>query len=171
MNSKVLFFIVSITLLTISQSVLGNYIRIQGVVPNLFLIFVISCSLLFEQRQAAFVGFIVGMILDVLWAKVLGLNALIFWYFALTISHFNKKLYRESVLPAILFVSLGTLLYNFYILVMMFYLKGHAVYWDSFLKLSLTEVLYNGSMTLWMHAWMVRMHPWIGNYTKVFRRY
>lgn len=171
MNSKIVIHMVCVTILTLAQSILTGYIRFYGVVPDFLLVFVISNALLCGIGEGALIGLIVGLIMDVLSAKIIGLNALIFMYFGMFVGIFNKKLYRESVLPAVLFVAAATFIYSFYVVVVMFLLKGLPVAWNVFLKTALLEMIYNSVATLIIHPFVIRSNNWIDTYTKVFRRY
>lgn len=171
MKSKILVYAFIITFLTVLQSILPSYIRIYGVVPNLLLTYVVSNALIKGKSEGALIGLIVGFLFDIISAKLLGVNALIFMYFGMVTGYFYKSLYRESVVTAMFFSCIATFLYNSIMFVIWIYPKSEIGIMNSFFKISLSEMIYNCIGIIIIHKIVLKIEAVNVSYGRFIRKY
>jgi rod shape-determining protein MreD len=121
--------------------------------------------------ESAIMGIILGIVVDILFAKIIGLNPLFFMYIALFAGGFNKKIYKDSVFPAVFFVGIATIIYNLYLIFIMFVLKDNLIYWNIILKTILIQMLYNMVITFFVHPVILRISEWGQVGSKIVRKY
>ncbi|MSU02862.1 rod shape-determining protein MreD [Tissierella pigra] len=133
-----------ITLLNLFlQSSILPYLSIFGVVPNTALLIIISIGLYKGRIYGGIMGLIIGIIQDILFSPVLGINSFIYFFIGYVVGLTQNKLSKDNILIPILFSILGTVFYNFAYYVFMFFLS-HDIPFLYFLKDVLTiEIIYN----------------------------
>lgn len=112
MKAKHIVFAVIIFLVVVLQNTLFEHIEIFNTRPNLMLVVIISCALLYGNVQGAIVGFILGLCYDITSGRMLGLHALLGLYLGLGVGIVNKRLYRENFIVIIFFTFISTIAYG-----------------------------------------------------------
>ena len=99
-------------ILTISILLLVNFaleatlfqnFRIYGVKPDFTLMIVVSYGILKGRNYGAYIGLAAGFLLDVMFGEVFGIYALAYMITGYVSGMFNEKVFKDSVLPAIIF--------------------------------------------------------------------
>lgn len=86
-------------------------LAIAGIIPNLFLGWLVY-QVWSKPRQAVIpIAFIVGLCFDLLTPEMLGLQALIFVLLAIGIDEFHKPLDKESIISILITIGLANLVY------------------------------------------------------------
>jgi len=116
---------------------------ILGVVPNISLLVVITISLYKGRLYGGIIGIAIGLIQDILFSPIIGLNAFIFFFAGYLIGLIENKLIKDNTLIPILLSIIGTVYYNFAYYIFMFFLS-HEIEFLSFAKdVLLIETVYN----------------------------
>ncbi len=90
-----------------------EYVKILGVKPNLFLIYVIIFSCHSSKKEGMTVGFIFGLILDLFIGKALGLNAVLMLILSFIVADFCEKYIRKNtVFTTMVIIFTVTFLYE-----------------------------------------------------------
>jgi hypothetical protein len=76
MKTRIPVYTACILIIITVQSTLADYIMINNVKPNLLIIFIISVALLRGIFEGGIVGFIAGLVQDILFGKVMGFYTL-----------------------------------------------------------------------------------------------
>ncbi|NLM49468.1 MAG: rod shape-determining protein MreD [Clostridiaceae bacterium] len=97
---KIIILLISLIL----QLTLAPYIAIGGIVPNIFLMALISVSLYSKNYEAPVYGLVFGSIYDFYSGSVWGLGAILCMYISYLCSQIFSKIYRESI---VVFCLLG----------------------------------------------------------------
>ncbi len=77
---KIVFYAVWLLILAIMQPTLGRGIEVFSVAPNFFLCFVVIIALFRGKKEGGIVGLIFGLVYDMLIGRLVGVNALIYFY-------------------------------------------------------------------------------------------
>lgn len=101
--------LLSIFFIVLQSTVLQNF-RIFGVLPDISLIIIVFCSYCFGSTEGEVIGFFSGITQDILSAGPLGFNAFSRTLIGFLYGKFKGKLYLDSVLLPVLFVTIATLL-------------------------------------------------------------
>jgi rod shape-determining protein MreD len=113
MRFRTLIYTICILFFLLLQSTWLDYIKINGVKPNLILIFTVIVALLRGYTEGAVVGFFAGIALDLLHGRFIGFYALLGLYLGLAVGYSNRRLYKENYLVMIVFIFVSTTIYEF----------------------------------------------------------
>lgn len=90
------------------DSVLFNSLNIFGTRPDALLAVIVSISFMIGSYRAGIAGLVVGLFMDVLFNKIIGLNAAAYMLCGIFGGIFYKKYYADNVIiPAITAAILG----------------------------------------------------------------
>jgi len=146
---KFIYYFLWILLLAVTQSTALDVIRIAGVVPNLFLIFVISVAILSgSPTESAIIGVISGFMLDTMSGGTFGINMLLLMYAGVLNGIIFKRLLAGQYFGMIVTILGTSVMYYFLEFSMSFAIFGYAsLGWD-FLLVSLGATLYNAIVSV-----------------------
>lgn len=130
------------------QSSIFPYINVLGIVPNTALLIVISIALYKGRFYGGFVGFVIGIIQDIVFSPVVGVNAFIYFFAGYLVGLVENKLTKENILIPILFSILGTIYYNFSYYVFMFFLSQNIPFLSFAKDILVIETIYNGVLSI-----------------------
>ena len=130
------------------QSTTSEYIEILGVVPNLTIIIIVSFAVLRLEVEGAIVGFFAGLLQDLFFGNVIGLNAFLYMLIGYMCGKPFKDFYKENYLLPVFLVSGGTFFYNFSYYILNFFFRGRIVFLQYLRLIILPEIFYNIILTL-----------------------
>ncbi len=108
---KLLLFFLSF-LIVLLESTLLTHIRINGIIPNLSLITVMSIALCEGTKTGRWNGFFVGLTQDVLFFRSIGFYALLYFLIGQISGQARKGLHRSNLTSLFLFILVGDLVYG-----------------------------------------------------------
>ena len=157
--------IISIIILVnfILQSTLFQFLRINNVIPNTSLILVICFAINSDKKRAALIGFIIGILQDIIFGKIIGLDALIYLLLGYLISLINKNIFKENFIIPFVFTAFGTVVY--YIICTFFvYFSGFNMdFLGIFKNMLVTEVFYNAIVSIVIYKYVYKIYKPIRN--------
>ena len=140
---SILILIIVVLLNFLLQSTIFPYIAILGVVPNTALLIVMSISLFKGKYYGGFTGLIIGLLQDIIFSSVIGINSFIYFFAGYLTGMVENKLSRENPFIPILFSLVGTIYYNFMYYTFMFFLSTNIPFLSFSKSIMLVEILYN----------------------------
>lgn len=121
---RLIAYFIEILLCFLLQSSVFSFFRISGVVPNCFLILVITVAYTKGQIPAIVIGFLSGMILDLSFTENVGFCAILYMGIAFVAGYSNKIYDNRDFITPLGLITLGELLYSFLFFVFRFLLQG-----------------------------------------------
>ncbi len=116
---------------------------IAGVKPNLLVIYVLFIGLFANQLIGISFGVVIGLVLDFLYGKTIGISAVMFCVIGYLGSYFDKNFSKENKLTIIFMVAGATFIYE----LGTYFLNSVILNFDReflyFIKIILIEMLYN----------------------------
>ncbi len=133
------------------QSSLFHYINLAGVMPNLLLILVVSTAYMRGRKTGIWMGFLSGLMVDLIFGRVIGLYAL----FYILIGYFIGSLHRfysndDFTLP-LFFVAISNIIYGFFYYVFEFLLRGRLNFFYYFRRFIIPEVIYTVAVSILLY--------------------
>lgn len=125
-----------------------TWFTISGIMPNLFVIFVLFIGLFVGKKMGFAFGIIFGLIIDFLLGKSIGPSALLLAVIGLISEYLEKSFSKDSKLMIILTVAVGTMFFEigYYIFKI---IRWNAIFeFLPFVKILLIEVLFNIILTI-----------------------
>lgn len=104
---------VFLLIFSIVQSTWLNGIEILNVKPNLFLVYLIIICCICEKKEGATVGFVFGLVLDVLIGNFLGFNAILGLLSGFFLAYFCERVLRKNnIIVTITMVFFASIVYE-----------------------------------------------------------
>jgi rod shape-determining protein MreD len=149
-------------MILILQSLFSTYMRVGDVVPNLFLIFVISYAVIGGAKYGFWWGFVVGLIMDsISGIRLFGFSAILFMYIGLFVGGLSHRFYRENTFPTVTFVFVMTFLYNSVSYFVLFFSLSGFFTWEFFSRTIGVEMIYNSFVAILVHKFVAKMNTYL----------
>ncbi|HSQ89231.1 rod shape-determining protein MreD [Romboutsia sp.] len=103
---KVLLCLLGVLLVMVENSI-TNYLDILSISFNIVIIYMTIISLYIDELEVGVIGAILGLIKDITVGGIFGVNGLILFVIAYSISHLKDKIYKESSITifALVFIT------------------------------------------------------------------
>lgn len=156
------------------QSNFFNWFTIAGVMPNLFVIFILFIGLFYGKTAGIVYGLIIGMVLDLVLGKQIGINMITLGIIGFLAALFDKNFSKDSR-ATIMFMVLGATI----IFEVMVYIANGILYASNmelfnFIKILAVEVIYNLILTIIIYPLIQKFGYYIENEykeNKILTRY
>ena len=139
---------VLILLTAFLQCFLFQSFEIASIKPNLLVILTVSFGLMRGKKSGLLVGFFSGLTLDLIVPGQIGLQALIYMWIGYLAGFTYRIFYDDDIKTPLLFVCLGDLIYNMYIFVFTFMLRGRIHFFYYLRRIMIPELLYTLIITI-----------------------
>ncbi len=140
MNKVKIAIVVILNLLL--QTVLFNRIKILGVNPNLTIPIVVALALGFGAYTGGFSGLFIGLLEDILFARVLGVKALVYFVIGFLIGNSEMGINKDDVRTGVVLTGISTIC-SFVLTILIGSLLGDSFSIGSRIIPLLVEVLLN----------------------------
>ena len=104
--------IVIIFVIYFLQSNFFNWFTISGIMPNLFVVFVLFVGLFASKMMGTIYGMVIGLILDVLFRQKIGVSFIALGLVGFLATIFDKNFSKDSRMTIMLMVAGLTVLYE-----------------------------------------------------------
>lgn len=123
-------------------------LTINGIKPNLFIIYILFIGLFANHFLGISFGIGVGLILDLIYGKTIGVTALMLCVVSFLGSYFDKNFSKENKFTIIFMVLGATIIFEFgSYFVSSIILEFEREYWN-FFKILIVECIYNVLLTI-----------------------
>lgn len=143
----------TLAVLFIVQTTLSRYIDIFGIAPNLIFVYVLCYAIYNFPVRSAVLCAVAGLIVDLYSGQYIGLNALLFMYIGIAVSHFTSTLIKKNVWTSALGVLVISLLYHTVILLVDYVIPGYSGFQYPFLRISIPTAVYDAVASLVIELW------------------
>ena len=140
--------VVCIFLIFLLQSTLFQHISFAGIVPNLMIIATSAFGFMEGRVDGMCVGFVCGLLTDIFYGSVLGLNALIYLYIGYANGAANRGFYPDDIKFPLLFISISDLLYLMLTYFTGFLFRARFDLGYYFIRLMIPELIYTIALSL-----------------------
>ena len=130
------------------QSNFFNWFNIAGVMPNVFIIFVLFIGLFTNKTVGTAYGVVIGLILDLLFSQKIGIQAVTLGLVGFLAAIFDKNFSKDSRMTIMLMVLGSTVIVEVlnYLLAYMFIDINVEIFY--FIRTLIIEVIYNIILTI-----------------------
>ena len=143
------------------QSTMIRILPLGGVAPN-FLIILTSCfGFMRGKKEGMFVGFICGLIIDVLFGELIGFYALIYMIIGYLNGFFASIFYPEDIKLPVALITSSELVYCFIVYVFKFLIQGKTHFGYYFLHIILPEIVYTIFVTIIIYKIILNIDEWL----------
>lgn len=145
-----LFFITFIIIYLLQANLFSN-LQIAGVMPNLFIILILWIGLFTNTTQAIIFGIIMGLSLDFIYGKVIGITAVMLCIIGYLGAYFDKNFSKESKMKIVIMVIGATIIYELGYYSLSGLIIGFDFEWLNFMRIVIFEVIYNVLITILLY--------------------
>lgn len=143
------------------QSTMIRILPLGGVAPN-FLIILTSCfGFMKGKKDGMFVGFISGLIIDILFGGLIGFYALIYMIIGYLNGFFASIFYPEDVKLPVVLITSSELVYCFIVYVFRFLIQGKLRFGYYLLHIILPEIVYTIFVTIIIYKVILNINEWL----------
>lgn len=140
----------------LETTILPNF-KIFGTMPNLGIVIVIAIALLKGRKTGSIVGLIVGILNDVIFSRVIGVNAFLYFFIGYLVGMTESKLSKDNILIPFIITMVSTIGYHLFYYIFMFFLNYNINFPAFFKKVVLFEMVYNGIIAIFIHRWFSKI--------------
>lgn len=140
------------------QTTVFKGLAFGGIVPNLLIVLTAAFGFMRGERTGLMVGFFCGLLADIFFGNVLGLNAMIYMYIGYFNGKFNRIFFPDDIKLPLLLIFLSDLVYGFLYYVTLFLMRGRFQLDYYFLHIILPEIVYTLLMTLLLYPLILRIN-------------
>lgn len=139
---RFIVYLIEIIVCYLIQSSMYPYIGLANVMPNMILILVVSTAYMRGRMSGLLMGFFCGLLVDIMFGRVIGLYALFYLIIGYFIGYANKIYDRDDYTIPLILVVISDAVYGFFYYVFEFLLRGRLNFPYYFRKLILPEMIY-----------------------------
>ncbi len=146
--------IVTFLIIYLLHSNLFTWFKIAGVMPNLFVIFVLFIGLYAGKYMGIIYGIIFGLALDLFIGTEIALYAALYGVIGCVRMLFDKNFSKENRITLIVMVMISTLIFEIGEYILGYVFKQTVVDILTFIQILLIEVFYNAVLTIIVYPLM-----------------
>ena len=147
--------ILAISLILLFTNILqGTYFQgfeIRGVIPNFYIIVIVSFALLRGSKEGAIVGFFAGLLQDIYYGTTVGFYALLGVYIGYFSGKINKSFYRENFFLPLILTIVSSFFYDMAIYIFTYLIRGRIQISYYFYNIILPGVVYTGVFSIFIY--------------------
>ena len=148
------------------QTTVFQWLDFGGIVPNLLIILTASFGFMRGERTGLLFGFFCGLLIDIFFASVLGLNAMIYMYIGYANGKFHSIFYPEDIKLTLFLILISDLAYGFIYYTILFLMRGRFQIGYYFLHIILPEMVYTILITLLLYPLILWINKKLENSEK-----
>ncbi len=145
------------------QSSVFPAISFAGIIPNLMIILTASFGFMRGEESGMIVGFVSGLLTDVLFGDILGFYALIYLYIGFVNGKFSRMFYKEDIKLPIALIVVSDLTYGLIVYILVFLLRGRLDFIYYFFSVILPECIYTIVVTILLYPVILFIHQKLEN--------
>jgi len=134
------------------QTTAFNYLAVAGVKPDLLLIIVVLYGLLYGKK-AGILGFIYGLVEDLLVGRFIGFNALTKGLMGLLIGYLEPKLFKDHILVPVVVLLLGTFVHGALAYMIGLIVGLYSTFeFEAYLRIIILQSIYNACLAPFLYG-------------------
>lgn len=140
--------IITFVIIYILHSNLFTWFKIAGVMPNLFVIFILFIGLYANKYMGVTYGIIFGLLLDLFLSRNIGITAIMLGIVGIIGIIFDKNFSKENRITLIVMVIISTIIFETGEYIVAYFINKFDLELITFIQMLLIECLYNAILTI-----------------------
>ena len=150
-------------LIYILQANFFNWFSIAGIMPNLFIIFILFIGLFGSKAMGTIYGLVIGLLLDLIIGTKVGINSVCLGVIGFLATIFDKNFSKDSRMTIMVMVAAATVIFEVFSYVLNYLLIAIHVEVLNFIKILAIEILYNLILTIILYPLVQKFGYYIEN--------
>ncbi|MBR4574695.1 MAG: rod shape-determining protein MreD [Lachnospiraceae bacterium] len=143
------------------QSTMIRILPMGGVAPNLLIILTSCFGFMRGKNDGMFVGFLSGLVIDVLFGGLIGFYALIYMVIGYLNGFFASIFYPEDIKLPVALITSSELVYCFLVYMFRFLIQGKIRFGYYFVHIILPEIVYTIFVTIIIYKIILNINEWL----------
>lgn len=143
-----LVLIITFIIIYLLQSNFFTWFKIAGVMPNLFVIYILFIGLYAHKYMGITYGIITGIFIDCFISKKIGITAIMLGIVGIIGIVFEKNFSKENRITLIVMVMISTLIFEIGNYFIGYFIYKYNMEIITFIEIVLIESIYNGLLTI-----------------------
>lgn len=131
-------------------TILPNF-TIAGVAPNTALILIIIVALLKGKYKGAFIGLAAGLLQDMFFSKIIGINALIFFLIGYIAGMLDNRTFKQGLIVPFITIVISTFSYHIIYYMFMMFLSRDVSFFFMIKNIVFKEAIYNSIIFIFLY--------------------
>jgi len=131
----------------ILESTLFQYTRINGIKPDFSIMIIVAYAIMRGSAFGAFTGLGIGLLIDIMYARVIGINALSYMVTGYIIGQAHENVFKDSFIPPFIFNLIAIIILQHSFLLVSYFSNDFPSAGSSYiymlLQVILPQALYN----------------------------
>ncbi|QOR36340.1 rod shape-determining protein MreD [Clostridium sp. 'deep sea'] len=144
--------------IAVVQTYLGQLFEINGVVPDLVLVYIVCLALQQGNKPALITGLVVGLMYDILFADYIGLYSIFYVTVGYVIGYFRHNFFYSNVQIALVFTIVSTTLKYLFIKIFQIFISVNFNMIN--IKVIFFTILYNVLICILIHFVLTKVKMW-----------
>ncbi len=141
----------------ILQSTILQYFNIFNVVPNTGLVIIVVIALLKGKRAGSIVGLIAGLLQDIIFSPVIGINGFLYFFIGYLVGMTENKLSKDNILIPFIMTLISTICYHLFYYLFMYFLSYNISLLIFFKDVVIIEMIYNSFISIILYKWFSKI--------------
>lgn len=152
----ILLLMIIFLILYLLQSNFFSWFNLAGVMPNLFVIFVLIIGLFSGEERGIAFGIIFGISLDFFIGKNVGISGIMLGIIGFLGGYLNRNFSKDSRVTMIIMIILSTLFYEIGSYLFNYFMNDASIQIGLLIKLLIIESFYNTVITIILYPLIVK---------------
>ena len=165
MRKVIIHIILIITLFVVYylQSNFFNWFTIAGVMPNLFIIYIVFIGLFGNKFMGVTYGILLGFMLDYIFKQKVGITALSLGAVGLMAKLFDKNFSKNSRITVMMIIGVATAFFEIVSYIASYIVFSTNIEIFAFTKILVIEVIYNVILTVILYPLIQKTGYYVEN--------
>lgn len=133
------------------ETTIFQKLALASIVPNLLIVVTSSFGFMRGKKEGLIIGFVCGILKDVLGGSLLGFYALIYMIIGYCNGFFKRVFYDEDIKLPMVLIAVSEFVYSISIYVFLFMLKSDFQFWYYLGHIIMPELVYTILVTLGLY--------------------
>lgn len=140
------------------QCTVFNGLQLASVSPNLLIIVTSSFGFMRGKKEGMVVGFISGLLIDIMFNDLIGFYALIYTLLGYANGFFRKIFYDDDIKLPLTLIAASDFLYGHIVCIFMFIMRSRLDYFYYLKSIIIPELIYTILITLILYQVILRIN-------------
>lgn len=147
----------------ILQANFFSWFTIAGIMPNLFIIFILFIGLFGSKTMGTIYGLVIGLLLDLIIGTKVGINSICLGMMGFLATIFDKNFSKDSRMTIMVMVAVATAIFEIFSYLLSYVLVAIHLEIINFIKILIIEVIYNLILTIILYPFIQKFGYYIEN--------
>ena len=154
--------ILTFIIIYLLHSNLFTWFKIAGVMPNLFVIYILFIGLYSSKSMGITYGIIIGILLDCFISKKIGATSIMLGIVGIIGAIFDKNFSKENRITLIVMTMISTAVFEIGHYILGYFIYKYSIEIFTFIEILLIECIYNALITIILYSLIQKF----GNYVE-----